>query len=78
MIIGLNDDESRTLNFGTHTKIVSKEQYLQLLRGHTGILTPDEYQAFHFNVEAKRTGDVNALTQINREILHLSQRGVSL
>lgn len=69
MLIGLLENKNRRLEFKGYSKEVTEEQFKELLRGKTDVLTEEEYEQFHFNIEAKRTGDSVALMQINKEIL---------
>lgn len=69
MIIGLLENRSRRLHFNGYFKEITEEEFKQLLKGKTNKLTTKEYNEFHFNIEAKRTGDAYALSLINKEIL---------
>ncbi len=72
MLIGLLENGDRQLDFDGYSKVATEEEYNVLLKGKTDFLTEKEYQEFHFNIEAKRTGDPYALMQINKEILNNS------
>ena len=69
MLIGKLESGERELDFKGYSKVITEEEYNLLLKGKTAVLTEDEYQQFHFNIEAKRTGNAYALMQINKEIL---------
>lgn len=69
MLIGLLENGNRKLHFKGYSKEITAEEFKQLLKGKTNKLTNKEYNEFHFNIEAKRTGDTYALSLINKEIL---------